>query len=56
MKLYYHRLGTSQDEDLLIYERPDQPDWGMYGSVTDDGNFLIITITQGYGPPEQSVL
>ena len=56
MKLYYHRLGTSQDEDLLIYERPDQPDWGMYGSVTDDGNFLIITITQGTDPPEQSVL
>jgi len=50
MKLYYHRLGTSQDEDLLIYERPDQPDWGMYGSVTDDGNFLIITITQGTDP------
>lgn len=50
MKLYYHRLGTSQEEDLLIYERPDQPDWGMYGSVTDDGNFLIITITQGTDP------
>ncbi len=47
MKLFYHKLGTSQDEDVLIYERPDQPDWGLYGSVSDDGNYLIINITQG---------
>lgn len=50
MKLFYHRLGTSQEDDILIYERPDQPDWGMYGSVTEDGNFLVITITQGTDP------
>ena len=50
MKLFYHRLGTSQDEDILIYERPDQPDWGMYGSVTDDGRYLIITLTHGTDP------
>lgn len=47
MKLYYHRLGTAQSEDILIYERPDQPDWGFYGSVTDDGNYLIISVSQG---------
>lgn len=50
MKLYYHKLGTSQDEDILIYERPDQPDWGLYGSVTEDGQYLIIRITQGTDP------
>jgi prolyl oligopeptidase len=47
MKLYYHKLGTSQDEDVLVYERPDQPDWGLYGQVTDDGNYLVINISQG---------
>ena len=47
MKLYYHKLGTSQAEDILIYERPDQPDWGLYGQVTDDGNYLLINISQG---------
>lgn len=46
-RLYYHRIGTSQSEDILIYERPDQPDWGINGSVTDDGNYLIVRITQG---------
>ncbi len=46
-KLYYHRLGESQEQDTLIYERPDQKEWGISGHVTDDGNYLIIYISQG---------
>ncbi|MBW4654583.1 MAG: prolyl oligopeptidase family serine peptidase [Kaiparowitsia implicata GSE-PSE-MK54-09C] len=46
-KLYYHRLGTSQSEDVLIYERPDQKEWGFAGSVTDDGQYLVISVWQG---------
>src|SRR6266496_4424717 len=46
-KLYYHRLGTPQSEDELVYHRPDQKEWGFHGGVTDDGRYLIITITQG---------
>ena len=46
-KLYYHRLGTPQSEDVLTYERRDQQDWGFGGHVTDDGHYLIITIWQG---------
>ncbi len=46
-KLYYHRLGTSQDEDTLIYERPDQQEWNFNGDVTDDGRYLIIYVSRG---------
>ncbi|MCW5932780.1 MAG: S9 family peptidase [Fimbriimonadia bacterium] len=46
-KIYYHRLGTSQSEDLLIYERPDQPDWGFGAGVSEDGRYLIISVWQG---------
>jgi prolyl oligopeptidase len=46
-KVYYHKLGTAQAEDVLVYERPDQKDWLFGGSVTEDGNYLIITIYQG---------
>src|SRR5436190_12706789 len=46
-KLYYHRLGTPQSEDALVYHRPDQKEWGFSGGVTDDGHYLIIMITQG---------
>ncbi len=46
-KLYYHRVGQSQSRDELVYDRPDQPDWLFNGDVTDDGQYLIITVSQG---------
>jgi len=46
-KLYYHRLGTDQAEDVLVYERPDQPDWGMNAEVTDDGRYAILNVWLG---------
>lgn len=49
-KLYYHRLGTSQADDVLIYDRPDQKEWGFSGSVTDDGRLLIISVWRGTEP------
>jgi hypothetical protein len=44
MKLYYHRIGTDQSADVLVYERPDQPDWGFAPEVTDDGRWLVISV------------
>jgi prolyl oligopeptidase len=49
-KLYYHRLGTAQADDKLIYERPDNKEMGFGGSVTDDGHYLIIHVWQGTSP------
>ena len=46
-RLYYHRLGTDQAQDLLVYERPDQPDWGMNAEVTDDGRYAVLTVWLG---------
>ncbi|AFZ07820.1 Prolyl oligopeptidase [Oscillatoria nigro-viridis PCC 7112] len=46
-KLFYHQLGTPQSEDLLIYERPDQKEWGFSGGVTEDGRYLIVSVWQG---------
>ncbi len=46
-KLYYHKLGTPQGDDLLVYERPDQKEWQFHGDVTDDGRYLIITVSKG---------
>lgn len=45
--LYFHRLGTAQSEDRLVYARPDQPEWGFYADLSPDGRYLIITVTQG---------
>ncbi len=49
-KLYYHRLGTEQSADELIYERKDHKDWQFSGDVTDDGRYLVISISQGTDP------
>lgn len=46
-KIYYHQLGEKQEEDVLIYERPDHPLWGLNASVTDDGRYLLIYVSQG---------
>ncbi|MEZ6048310.1 MAG: prolyl oligopeptidase family serine peptidase [Planctomycetaceae bacterium] len=46
-KVYYHRVGTSQSEDTLVYERPDQPDWGFTNAVSDDGRYLVMTVWKG---------
>lgn len=46
-KVYYHRLRTPQSQDRLVYHRPDQPNWGFYSSVTEDGRYLILTVSRG---------
>lgn len=49
-KLYYHRLGTPQSDDTLVYARPDHKDWGFSTKVSDDGRYLVITIEVGTDP------
>ncbi len=46
-KIYYHKIGTDQSEDLLIYEDPKHPNWGFNAHVTEDGRYLIIHVSQG---------
>jgi len=48
-KLYYHKLGTSQKEDQVIFGA-DQKRRYVGGGVTDDDNYLIISAsTSTYG-------
>ncbi|MFC7337637.1 prolyl oligopeptidase family protein [Haloferula chungangensis] len=49
-KLYFHKIGTPQSEDELIYQRPNDPEWGLRGSVSEDGKYLLIHIFQGTSP------
>ena len=45
--VYFHRIGDQQQDDLLVYTRPEHPEW-LYGvNVTDDGRYLVITIAVG---------
>ncbi|WP_201750160.1 prolyl oligopeptidase family serine peptidase [Tautonia marina] len=46
-KVYYHQLGTSQDDDALIWEDPENKDLRADATVTDDGAYLILTLGRG---------
>jgi prolyl oligopeptidase len=46
-KLYFHKLGTPQSADVLVYDRPDEKEWGFGATTTDDGRYLLITATKG---------
>ena len=46
-KLFFHRLGEPQTRDALIYERPDQKEWGFFGLVSDDDRYLVIHVSHG---------
>jgi prolyl oligopeptidase len=49
-KLYFHRIGDPQSSDTLIYERKDHPRWGFGGRVTEDGEHLVIHVSEGTDP------
>ena len=45
-KVYYHKIGTGQDEDILIYENADFPRRNYYAGTTEDERFLILYETE----------
>ncbi len=49
-QLRYHLVGTDPAEDLLVYARPDQPEWGFYPAVSHDGRWLVIMVSHGTDP------
>jgi prolyl oligopeptidase len=46
-RIYFHKIGTAQTADALIYERPDHPTWGFSPVVTDDGRYLLVYQSEG---------
>ncbi|WP_034161673.1 prolyl oligopeptidase family serine peptidase [Sphingomonas sp. ERG5] len=46
-KIYFHKLGTAQSADTLIYATPETPRRNHQVQVTDDGKWLVITTTEG---------
>ena len=48
VSVYYHRLGTPQTEDIHVYSISDHETRNPYADVTDDGQYLILGIFDGY--------
>jgi prolyl oligopeptidase len=45
-KLYYHKLGTDQSADELVYKRDDHKEWRFGPIVTEDGRFLVLDVSE----------
>ncbi len=46
-KVYFHKLGTKQADDKLIFANPNEPTWGFQADVSDDGKYVVITAWKG---------
>ena len=46
-KVYYHRLGTAQADDILIYGDPEHPLRYFSGWESDDGRWLFVLASEG---------
>jgi prolyl oligopeptidase len=55
-KVYLHLIGTPQEDDQLIYERPDKPDWGFSADVTEDGRWLVLSQWESTEPKNRLFL
>ena len=49
-QIHYHRVGTPQDTDRLVYWRRELPRYFVGASVTEDGRYLIVTLGNGTDP------
>jgi prolyl oligopeptidase len=46
-KIFYHKLGDSQDKDIVVYEDPDHPMRYVSAGVTQDERYMFLYITEG---------
>jgi prolyl oligopeptidase len=46
-KVFFHKLNTPQTQDGIIYERPDNKDWGFQSRITEDGRYHTLNVWQG---------
>jgi prolyl oligopeptidase len=45
--IWFHRVGSPQSADRLVYAVTDHPTRVPYGEVTEDGRYLVITLSEG---------
>jgi prolyl oligopeptidase len=46
-KIYFHKLGTPQSDDKVVYERPDNGEYFSGAEISEDGRWLLITVGKG---------
>jgi prolyl oligopeptidase len=52
-RILFHRIGTAQRDDEVVFASPEHPEWYPHAQVTDDGRFLVISVFAGTAPQAQ---
>ena len=52
-RIMRHTIGTPQTQDTLVFTAANQPEWIPHVSTTDDGRFLLVTVSRGTYPENQ---
>lgn len=51
--IMFHKLGTKQEGDQLVYQRPDHPTWSFWLQRSDDDQHLVLSISESTDPQNQ---
>lgn len=46
-RVFYHKIGTPQSEDILVYENKQNPRLSFWVSVTEDEQFILLSVSSG---------
>ena len=49
-RVYWHKLGTAQSADKIVYEDPNHKELGFSPHITKDGKYLLLTVWKGTDP------
>src|SRR4051794_27513294 len=49
-QVYFHKLGTKQSADKLMFATPNKPELNNSAQVSDDGRLLVISSSSGTDP------
>ena len=52
-RILFHKMGTAQSTDKVVFERPDNKELYLFSGMTDDGRYLVITQAQGTSPQNE---
>ena len=48
VSIYFHAIGTAQNEDAKVFSFDGKPTWNPYPLVIQDGETLLISVFEGY--------
>jgi prolyl oligopeptidase len=49
-RVYFHNLGVQQADDVLIYEDPQNKEFGFDPFISEDGSYLFLHVSHGTDP------